>query len=41
MEDVEKSKYLGWMFVANGQGTEKIRNRINLARPAILSLVAA
>ncbi len=29
--DVEKFKYLGSMFVANGQGTEEIRSRINLA----------
>ncbi len=31
MEDVDKFKYLGSMFVANGQGTEEIRSRINLA----------
>ncbi len=44
MEDVDKVKYLGSMFVANGQGNEEIRSRINLARilsPAILPLVAA
>ncbi len=34
LEDVEKFKYLGSMFVANGQGTEEIRSRINLARSA-------
>ncbi len=32
MEDVDKFKYLGSMFIANGQGTEEIRSRINLAR---------
>ncbi len=32
LKDVEKFKYLGSMFVANGQGTEEIRSRINLAR---------
>ncbi len=31
LEDVVKFKYLGSMFVANGQGTEEIRSRINLA----------
>ncbi len=41
LEDVDKFKYLASMFVANGQGAEEIRSRINLARPAILSLVAA
>ncbi len=44
LEDVDKVKYLGSMFVANGQGNEDIRSRINLARilsPAILPLVAA
>ncbi len=52
LEDGYKFKYLGSMFVANGQGTEEIRSRINLARSAfsrplyfyftsILSLVAA
>ncbi len=30
LEDVDKFKYLGSMFVANGQGTEEIRSRINL-----------
>ncbi len=28
--DVDKFKYLGSMFVVNGQGTEEIRSRINL-----------
>ncbi len=32
MEDVDKFKYLGSIFVANGQGTEEVRSRINLAR---------
>ncbi len=36
LEDVEKFKYLGSMFVANGQGTEEIR--INLARSAFSCL---
>ncbi len=34
LEDVEKFKYLGSMFVANGQGTEETRSRIYLARSA-------
>ncbi len=38
LKDVEKFKYLGSMFVANGQGTEEIRSRINLARPAFSRL---
>ncbi len=32
LDDVDKFKYLGSMFVVNGQGTEEIRSRINLAR---------
>ncbi len=32
LEDVDKFKYLSSMFVANGQGSEEIRSRINLAR---------
>ncbi len=32
LEDVDQFKYLGSMFVANGQGTEEIRIRVNLAR---------
>ncbi len=32
LEDVNKFMYLGSMFVANGQGTEEIRSRFNLAR---------
>ncbi len=32
LEDVDKFKYLGSMFVANSQGTEEVRNRIKLAR---------
>ncbi len=38
LEDVDKFKYLGSMFVANGQGTEEIRSRINLARSAFSRL---
>ncbi len=45
LDDVEKLKFLGSMFVANGQGTEEISSRINLARSAFSrmqsSLVAA
>ncbi len=33
-----KFKYLGSMFVANGQGTEEIRSRINLAHSAFSRL---
>ncbi len=32
LEDVDKFKYLGSMFVANDQDTEEIRSRVNLAR---------
>ncbi len=35
---MEKIKYLISMFVANGQGTEEIRSRINLARSAFSRL---
>ncbi len=38
MEDVDKFKYLGSMFVANSQGTEEIKSRINLARSAFSRL---
>ncbi len=38
LEDAEKFKYLGSMFVANDQGTEEIRSRINLARSAFSRL---
>ncbi len=38
LEDVDKFKYLGSMFVANGQDTEEIRSRINLARSAFSRL---
>ncbi len=38
LEDVEKFKYLCSMFVANGQGTEEIRSRINLAHSAFSCL---
>ncbi len=36
--DVEKLKYLGSMFVANGQGTEEIYSGNNLARSAFYRL---
>ncbi len=32
LEDVDKFKYFGFIFISNGQGTEEIRRRINLAR---------
>ncbi len=38
LEDFEKLKYLGSMFVANVQGTEEISSRINLARSAFSRL---
>ncbi len=38
LEDVDKFKYLGSLFIANGQGTEEIRSRINLARSAFFRL---
>ncbi len=38
LEDVEKLKCLGSMFVANDQGTEEISSRINLARSAFIRL---
>ncbi len=38
LEDVDKFKHLGSMFIANDQGTEEIRTRINLVRPAFSSL---
>ncbi len=38
LEDVEKFKYLGSMFVANGQGTGEIKSRINFARSAFSRL---
>ncbi len=34
LEDVEKLKFVGSLFVANGQSTEEISSRINLARSA-------
>ncbi len=37
-EDVGKFKYLGSMFVANGQDTEEIKSRINLDRSAFSRL---
>ncbi len=46
LEDVDKFKYFGSMFVENGQGTEEIRSRdksctFRILSPAILSFVAA
>ncbi len=38
LEDLDKFKYLGSMFDANGQGTEGIRGRMNLARFAFSRL---
>ncbi len=38
LEDMDKFKYLGAMFVANSQGTEEKRSRINLARSAFSRL---
>ncbi len=38
LDDVERFEYLRSMFVANGQGTEKVRSRINLARSAFSRL---
>ncbi len=38
LEDVNKFKYLGPMFIANGESTEEIRSRINLARSAFSRL---
>ncbi len=38
LEDVDKFKYLGSMFVANGQSTEEIRSTINLVRSAFSRL---
>ncbi len=38
LKDVDKFKYLGSMFVANGQGTEEIKSSINLARSAFSRL---
>ncbi len=38
LEDVDKFKHIGSMFVANGQGTEEIRSRINLVRSAFSRL---
>ncbi len=32
LEDVAKFKYLGSLFIANGQGTKEVRSTINLAR---------
>ncbi len=32
LEDVDKFRYLGPKVIANGQSTEEIRSRVNLAR---------
>ncbi len=37
-EDIDKFKHLGSMFVANGQDTEEIRSRVNLARSPFFRL---
>ncbi len=37
LEDADKFKYLGSMLVANGQGTEGVRSRINLSRSVSLT----
>ncbi len=45
LEDIDKFKYLGSMFIANGHGTEDFKSKINLDRfafwSAVLSLVEA
>ncbi len=38
LKGVDKLKFLGFMFATNGQGTEKIRRRINLACSAFSRL---
>ncbi len=38
LEDVDKFKYLGSVFVTSGQGTEEVRSRINLPRSAFSRL---
>ncbi len=38
LEDVDKVKYVGSMFVASGQGTGSVRSSINLARSAFSRL---
>ncbi len=38
LEDVDRFKYLGSIFVAKGQGTEEIRSRINLGHSAFSDL---
>ncbi len=40
LHEVGELKYFGSMFIANGWGTDEIRNRVYLASSAILSLVA-
>ncbi len=38
LAEIDNFKQLGLMFIANGQGTEEIKNRINLARSAFSHL---
>ncbi len=38
LEGVDKFKYLGSMFLANGHGTKEIRSRINIAFSAFSRL---
>ncbi len=38
LEDVDKFRYLGFMFVSNSQGTERFRSRSNLACSAFSRL---
>ncbi len=38
LEDVDKFKYLGSLFLANSQGTETIRSMIYIARSAVSRL---
>ncbi len=38
LEGGDKSKCLGSMFTANGQGTAEIRNKIDLARATLSRL---
>ncbi len=40
LNDVDKFKYIGSVFIASGQDTEEIRSRINLAHSAISRLLS-
>ncbi len=40
VEDFEKFKDLSSLFIANGQGTEQIRSRINLTLSAFSCLLS-